>query len=276
MHAYLSITSSHARHTFSGIIKSQLYRLRRLCSLQADFESAVDNLRERCLLSGYSKTMVDDILGNGKCLDRKLQSSVLPENLNTHDSTKYHVRLVVLSGTPYENLFVDFAKRVNSIPTTSYKIDIVRTTGPTLGRMLFNNSNPPDFPDVCVEKKCTVCDNDIKDESGILTSSTTGNSYKLGRDLNCGEGGIYAVTGKCSQQYVGKTVSFGKRMKDHLKTKSTSIYCYKQNCKKCRSTTDFHVIYVESYHDRGKYTLSEREFLWNWRVRGSINLQKNS
>ena len=143
------------------------------------------------------------------------------------------------------------------IPTPKYKYICISNN------IIYNNSNPPDVPDFCVEKNCIVCNNDIKDESRILTSATTGNSYKLGRDLNCCEGGIYAVTGNCSQQYVGKTVSFGKRMKDHLKTKSTSIHCHKQNCKKCCSVNNFKVTYVENYHDRGKYTLSEREFLWN-------------
>ena len=35
---YLLATSAHPRHTFPGIIKSQLYRLRRLCSRDVDFK----------------------------------------------------------------------------------------------------------------------------------------------------------------------------------------------------------------------------------------------
>ena len=38
---YLRFESAHPQHTFPGIAKSQLYRIRRLCSRDADFEDAV-------------------------------------------------------------------------------------------------------------------------------------------------------------------------------------------------------------------------------------------
>ena len=34
------------------------------------------------------------------------------------------------------------------------------------------------------------------------------------------------------------------------------------------------VHFLENVHSRGKYTLSEREFLWNKRLGGEINIQK--
>ena len=83
------------------------------------------------------------------------------------------------------------------------------------------------------------------------------------------------MSASCSAQYSGKTIHFGKRMKEHLHTsKQSSISVHKNACHICYTTHDFKVTYVESYHDRGKYTLSERELLWNERIRGSINLQK--
>ena len=93
--------------------------------------------------------------------------------------------------------------------------------------------------------------------------------------MNCNDGGIYVVTADCNAQYTGKTIDFGQRMKEHLQTsKQSSIHKHKNDCDKCYTYHDFKVTFVESYQDRGKYTLSEREFLWNWRMRGSINLQK--
>ena len=50
---YLKYSSAHPRHTFAGIVKSQLYRLRRLCSREVDFEEAVLDLKNRCLKSDY-------------------------------------------------------------------------------------------------------------------------------------------------------------------------------------------------------------------------------
>ena len=273
--SYLYVTSAHAKHSFAGIVKSQLYRLRRLCSQQSDFEMAVDDLKIRCLKSGYDVKMVDGILGHGKSLKRMLLNKLSPAT-DIGISEKQTVRLVILSGTPYEKCFTDFAKRMNGIPSTKIIISIVRTTGPTLGQLLFNNANPSQNVISCSLENCVVCKNDIEDKSGVVFSSTTKRDYKLGgRELTCNDGGIYVVTADCNAQYTGKTVNFGQRLKEHLQTsKQSSIYAHKQTCDVCFTLHDFKVTFVESYQDRGKYTLSEREFLWNWRIRGSINLQK--
>ena len=37
---------------------------------------------------------------------------------------------------------------------------------------------------------------------------------------------------------------------------------------------DIQVQFLENVWDRGKYSLSEREYLWNKRMKGSINVQK--
>ena len=58
VNSYLPINSAHPRHTFSGIVKSQLFRLRRLCSRDIDFKNSVEDLKIRCLRSGYKKEMV--------------------------------------------------------------------------------------------------------------------------------------------------------------------------------------------------------------------------
>ena len=42
----------------------------------------------------------------------------------------------------------------------------------------------------------------------------------------------------------------------------------------CNDIKDFSVTYVENYLSRGKYSLSEREMLWNERIKGLINVQK--
>ena len=273
--SYLFIKSAHAKHTFAGIVKSQLYRIRRLCSEQSDFEMAVDGLHTRCIKSGYDSKMVNDILEHGKALQRVLQYQPDPAT-DVDKVMKETVRLVILSGTPYEKLFLDFAKRINSVSLSKICVTIVRSTGPTLGQLLFNNSNTSGLVEPCCLKNCVVCKNCLLDKTGVVFSSTTKRDYKLGgRELTCNDGGIYVVTADCNSQYTGKTVDFGQRMKEHLQTsKQSSIYLHKENCDICFTLHDFKVTFVESYQDRGKYTLSEREFLWNWRIRGSINFQK--
>ena len=45
--------------------------------------------------------------------------------------------------------------------------------------------------------------------SGIVQSTVGKTHYRVGRELNCNDGGIYVVTGACSSQYTGKSVHFG-------------------------------------------------------------------
>ena len=56
---------------------------------------------------------------------------------------KRHIlRLLAVSGTTYENEFVQFAKRINPLVThKGIKIEIVKSTSPSLARLLFNNND---------------------------------------------------------------------------------------------------------------------------------------
>ena len=270
VNSYVSVKSAHPRHTFAGIVKSQLFRIRRLCSRDADFKEAVDNLKMRCISSGYDITMINEILGQSSLLERTLSQTV-----NRSENTKVTIRLVTLSGTWYANEFVKFAKRMNTyFSSSSLKIEIVRSTGPTLGKLLFNNNNKSTVIQDCMMNNCVVCPNDLQNKSGVLKCSVTGTEYKINGNLTCNEGGIYVVTGVCSSQYTGKTVHFGYRSTYHFRTNTTAIYDHQRACNQCRGSGDYCITYVENYLNRGKYSLSEREMLWNSRVRGSINAQK--
>ena len=102
----------------------------------------------------------------------------------------------------------------------------------------------------------------------------TGQKYKIHNSISCNDGGIYVVRGKCNSQYCGKTINFGVRTEQHLMSKSTSIYHHKQSCTDCNNVGDFDITLVENLSSKGKYSLSEREFFWNNRIKGVINIQK--
>ena len=98
---YLLHNSAHPRHTFSGIVKSQVYRLRRLCSRDVEFVKSVAELKIRCLNSCYPATMVNQILDNAPNISRNLR---VDRNLEANVNDQKHVaRLVTLSGTSYEH-----------------------------------------------------------------------------------------------------------------------------------------------------------------------------
>ena len=73
----------------------------------------------------------------------------------------------------------------------------------------------------------------------------------------------------------GKQYFFSKRVNDHLGlNKQTAVFAHKQDCNTCYHTGDFNVTLCENYYKRGKYSLSEREYLWNHRIKGTMNVQK--
>ena len=120
----------------------------------------------------------------------------------------------------------------------------------------------------------TLCKHELQSQLDHICSTTTGSVYLISQNLSCTDGGIYAVTGSCNSQYTVKSIDFFKRCTEHLSQKSTSVYQHKNQCHKCNVPKDFQVTLIESYHDRGKYSLSEREYLWNSRLKGTINIQK--
>ena len=54
----------------------------------------------------------------------------------------------------------------------------------------------------------------------------------------------------------------------------TAVSAHRIKCVHCKDIKDFNSTLVEHYLSRGKYSLSERELVWNKRIKGSINIQK--
>ena len=273
--SFLSFSSAHPRHTFPGIIKSQFYRLRRLCSQESDFQIAVDSLKQRCINSGYPLRLISTILSKRNSLDRILLN---PEkDGGTGEPVEIKVRLVIMSGTTYQDDLYNFGKRMNSVlsPSCLLRVEIVWSTFLPLSRFLFNCNDADLVEKHCNDSKCLVCTKNLRSELTFVSSNITGHRYGIDFNVNCDNGGIYVVQGACDAQYTGKTVTFGKRFSEHLSTSKTSaVYHHREKCHKCYAVSDFNVTFVENYHKRGKYTLSEREFLWNQRIKGTMNAQK--
>ena len=161
------------------------------------------------------------------------------------------------------------------LATSKIKIELVKTTGPSIARSLFkNNNNGPDYLEDC--GTCIICRNDARNVSNVLESTVTGKSYRITRDLTCANGGIYVYDGGCKDQYTGKTtVPYCNRTLEHLrKQKNSSVYKHRERCRDCNDS-NFKISFVEDYRKRGKFTLSEREYLWNIPMKGVINDQKN-
>ena len=181
-----------------------------------------------------------------------------------------------MAGTTYEKSIEEFTRRMNRVLSSGeIKIELVKSTGLSIARSLFRNNNSVNSHPDC-NGKCIICKNAAANSEGAVTSTVTGKSYRIPTNLTCQNGGIYIFDGKCSDQYTGKTtVAYGNRMLEHLhKQKQSSVFKHVGQCGECKVSKEFKCSFVEDYRSRGKYSLSEREYLWNYRIKGIINDQK--
>ena len=213
-HSYIKFGSAHPTHSFKGIIKSQMYRLRRLCSKESDFISATNDLRNRCINSGYDEKLVDGILGQASTLERSLVS----KNQIMNNSDIKIIRWVILSGTSYEKNISDFARNINDLmKNQKIKLELVKSTGSSIGRLLFNNREKYEKDNKCSFAKCTICKDEIRSEEYEVKSKITSYKYHIDTNTNCDDGAIYRITCPCSSAYTGKTTSsFGRRFAEHF------------------------------------------------------------
>ena len=270
--SYIKFGSAHPKHCFRGIIKSQMLRLRRLCSRDCDFHDAIAKLKERCINSGYDIKLVDNILLCANSLERVLT----PKVRDTSDSNFYKIRWVVLSGTPYEKQITEFVRNLNSILFDhGIKLEIVKSTGSSIGQLLFNNNIKSEVSFTCSNSHCSICKNSLRPDEHFAISPTNGRKYSISPNINCENCGIYAIKCPCSSLYTGKTTTtFVNRFNEHFTSKSSSIYEHCNTCTIGREKHSYSVQFLENVFSRGKYTLSEREYLWNERLRGLMNVQK--
>ena len=270
--SYVKFGSAHPRHCFKGTIKSQLIRLRRLCSRDSDFLDAVALLRERAINSGYPVDLVDNILQQAHTLERNLVSAP-----KSDESEICSVRWVVLSGTSYESRIEKFASRINqTLRHHKIKLDIVKSTGSSIGQFLFHNNVKSVMSSPC-SRRCDVCNNDVRNDNIHVESPTNGRSYPINQNLVCTDCGIYCISCACLSLYIGKTTTqFNQRFKEHFqKSRTSAISEHSRSCSIGNEKRDFSIQYLESIHSRGKYTLSEREYLWNERLRGGAEYSKD-
>lgn len=139
--------------------------------------------------------------------------------------------------------------------------------------MLFNNNDVME-PDNTCTPSCYVCANNSRGDQNRAIGKQNQEEYVIDRRNRCGNSGIYIITCKCKEQYIGKTtVTFRQRFKEHC-TKETTVKEHMRSCVENPEPTDLEVQFAENVWGRGKYSLSEREYLWNKRLKGTINVQK--
>jgi hypothetical protein len=248
-----------------------MQRLRRLCSRDEDFTTAIADLKIRCLNSGYDPKMVNEILISAKDLKRDINTTHSHE-IQQNDNHK--IRWITLSHSYFENDITKFTKTMNQVlRTEKIQFELVKTTAPSIGRLLFNNfDNDHEVQTNC---SCMICSNDARGDERTITSSVTKNKYRINNNIKCSNSGIYGITCKCIGQYSGKTtVGFNKIYPEHWKLSGSAVKKHLLHHKCTNNASEVKMQFLENVWGRGKYSLSEREYLWNRRLKGVINIQK--
>ena len=215
-----------------------------ICSRDEDFYVAISKLRDRCSNSGYSKTMIDSILSVAPTLTRNISN-----NLHRNKETPFddHVlKWVILSGTPYEKDVPKFTSRMNNIlKEYNIKLQVIKSTGPTISQILYNNSNLTQNNIPCNKNNCHICKDGLRGDADYIISTTNGRKFRISPGLSCSDAGIYTVTVPCIQQYTGKTTtSYDMRSKEHIRT-AAAVNALINDCHACRNSTNsfkFHFI----------------------------------
>lgn len=93
-HALLFKTSHHPRHTFAGLVKSQLLRFHRICSDKGDFKQATKTLFSALATRGYSRSFLRKCFKTFQEIRPKQVSPVLPFVTTFSPSTVKLVRVI--------------------------------------------------------------------------------------------------------------------------------------------------------------------------------------
>ena len=167
-----------------------------------------------------------------------------------------------------------FTGRINrSLQNHNIKIELVKSTGASIAKMLFNNNVKCRREHACIN--CDVCSKNLRGDSEEVISPTNGRSYSLDKNLNCGNCGVYCICCACLALYTGKTTTFySNRFDEHFTTPGSAVFDHMKHCQVGKNKDDYKIQFLENMYSRGKFSLSEREYLWNERLRGIINIQK--
>ena len=116
----------------------------------------------------------------------------------------------------------------------------------------------------------------MRPDSNKIVGKINNFRYHIDNNLNCESSGIYRVSCPCASAYTGKTTTyFCRRLDEHFQAyKESSVLDHTKMCPLGRNKDKFTIQFLESSLNRGKYTLSEREYLWNERLGGELNVQK--
>ncbi len=236
-HDYLLYTSAHPKHCKNNTPYSQLMRIRKICTLDADFTENSQMILAHFHRRGYPLPLLESAWAQAKTLNRetlikpKTTALTQPANNNYFLTTTYNPGSPDLKGILTKNW------DLISIPPYDLNIDQSRVkTGyrrcPNLKEKLCSSTidyppsqiqtrrqvtwDPSMVPNVCNTPNCKYCA--LLEHHGRVICHKTTRTYHAPMGVTCKSNNlIYLITcKKCLAQYVGETYRpLHKRMYEH-------------------------------------------------------------
>lgn len=189
-HALLFKSSFHPKHTFRGLVKSQLIRFNRICTQEKDFWEAVKILFRSLRKRGYSRTFLRHCLKSFK--DRKqIDDKEIIPFISSYSSTS-----VVLNGI-IKNNFAKFIENVNVLKNHRV-IGAYRKNKNLKDFLVRAKLRPIQNLDSKFENFCTL---------KYVKSRADQRIFRISQEFtpnteNC----VYIIfCSKCAKQYIGET-----------------------------------------------------------------------
>ena len=221
-HAYLDYRSSHNPSTKNSIPFSQFLRLRRLCSIDDDFEAKAEEMTDFFLQRHYPQHIVNNALENVKTIPR--QRTLQTNNKTTAEerpiiSLLYHpsihrVRKILLSNWNLLQVRTEVAQIFDQPPLIAYKRDTNIRDMLVRSKLRQPATRPPGTTP-CNTPRCRTC-------PFICTATKIQgpkSQMNITKQLNCLTYNIVYVIHctKCVKLYIGETGrKLDTRFKEHL------------------------------------------------------------
>lgn len=203
-HALLHKTSHHPKHTFRGIIKSQLIRFRRICTRSQDFLEATRTLFRALRKRGYARSFLRNCFSTFQIKTARSKTDLLP--LITTFST-----MARMLNSKLKNNFINMTDRDNLIPNAEV-ISAYRRHKNLKDWLVRAQLSSFDFDKPLKAQK-------YFHKPHFIWNNTNKTIFKIQQDFtlrskNC----VYIISClKCRMQYVGETKNYlYTRLSQHL------------------------------------------------------------
>jgi len=276
-HQLLHKHSFHPRHTFTGVLKAQLLRFKRISSSFSDYSDACSVLFAALQKRNYSRSLL-----------RKMKRDIwrLNDPIHTKTNNQKEILPIVI---PYNKIGIELARSWKEIigqgqlfgqdsrlitafcnGKNIHKKLVHSTLSVSRENTITSNKIKPSYnrkpgSTRCPNTKCKACTYIV--ESTVFTSTHNNRTFRLHSRFTCASTNIiYLVTcSECNKQYVGET---GRSLRDRITDHVSCIKLKKQTPiglhfnQAGHSLKHFTILAIEQFDEKSEATRRIKEITW--------------